>query len=161
MSVPQSHADEAMKLTADAEVDLYQLTIPQAGVTFRFKNNNTVTWQGFTWEGIACQLGGESYTSDDQEARPVLSLVNPDGIFNEPVMDKLLYKATLIRKRVLLAHLEANANIFVQRQWFVERPKELISGQLVSLELRSMIEGPNFFLPARMFIPPEFPTVSL
>lgn len=161
MSVPQSHAEEALKLTADAEVDLFELNIPQTSAVFRFKNNDTVEWQGHVWEGIACQMGGESYSADGQEARPTISVVNPEGIFNEPVMDKLLYRAVLTRKRVLRQHLDANVNIFVQRMWFVERPKELISGQLVSLELRSMVEGPNFQIPARMYIPPEFPTVSL
>lgn len=161
MSVPRSHAEESLKLTSDAEVDLYELTFPQTGVGVRFKNNNTVTWQGQIWEGIPCQLGGESYSADGQEARPVLTLVNPEGIFNEPVMDKLLYRATLVRKRVLLQHIESNANIYVQRTWFIERPKELVSGQMVSFELRSMTEGPNFQIPARMFIPPEFPNVAL
>lgn len=161
MPAPISHLEEAQKLTADAEVSLFQITLPQDGVIFRFKNNDTVTWRGNTYEGIACNLSGEGMSADDQESRPTLRVMNPDGIFNAPALDGRLYRAIVTRRKVLRRHLDSNVNIFSQRMWFVERPKEIISGQYVTLELRNMAEGPNFQIPARMYVPPEFPLVSM
>ena len=161
MANPTSHVAEGLKLTADAEVDLFTLFLPQESIYFRFKNNDTVTWQGNTYEGLACQLSGEEYSADGSEAKPTLRVINPEGIFNAPVMEGRLFRAILTKRTVLRRHLDADTNIFRQRMWYVERPKELVSGQLVSLELRSMIEGPNFQIPMRSFIPPEFPTVSI
>ena len=161
MTAPVSHLQDALSLTGDGIVYLYQITLLGSGVTFRFKNNDTVTWQGNIYEGIPCQMTGESRTADDQESRPSLRVYNPGGIFNAPALDGSLYKAIVIRKRVLRQHIDSNTNIYAQRMWFVERPKELISGQYISLDLRDMTEGQNFQLPVRQYIPPEFPMVSL
>lgn len=161
MTHPVSHVKDALKLTGDGIVHLYQIRLLADNVIFRFKNNNTVTWQGQTYEGIPCQMTGDMATADEQEARPTLRLYNPGGIFNAPALDGRLYRAVVTRKRVLYQHLIDNVNISSQRMWYVERPKELVSGQYISLDLRTMTEGPNFQIPTRQFIPPEFPTVSL
>lgn len=161
MPAHQSHLVEAQKLTADAEVDLYELYLPNDLVYFRFKDNDTATWRGNTYEGMACNLSGEAMTAEDQESRPTLRVMNPEGIFNEPAFQGKFYRAILTRRTVLRGHLDSNTNIFVQRMWFVERPKEVIAGQQISFELRNMTEGPNYQIPVRMYIPPDFPTVTL
>jgi phage-related protein len=161
MTIPESHLAEGQKLTADAEVDLFQLTLVSSPTIFRFKNDNTVVWQGLTWEGMGCSITGDKRSANEEEGRPTLRVINPEGLFNKPAMDGLLDRAILIRKRVLGAHITANTNIFQQRMWYVERVKELISGQMLGLELRAMTDLPNVQIPYRVFMPPEFPTVSL
>jgi hypothetical protein len=87
--------------------------------------------------------------------------MNPFGIFNSAAKKGQIDRATVIRRRVLRRHVEADVNIFEQRMWYVGRVRELISGQSISLELRNMTEGANFQIPCRMFIPPDFPMVTL
>lgn len=161
MTAPLSHLQDSLKLTGDGRVHLFELRLPQYSTVFRFKNNNTVTWQGHTYEGLPCQLQGDGQHADEQEARPTLRVMNPLGLFNDAVLSGKLYRAILTRRAVLLQHLNSNVNIFQQRMWYVERPKEMVSGQFVSLDLRSMTEGPNFSVPARQFLPPEFPLVTV
>lgn len=161
MSVPVTHIDESQKLTADALVDLYQITLKNQPVTFRFKNDNSVTWRGNLYEGMACSVTGDARTADGEENRASLRIMNPLGIFNMPAMAGDLDLAVVTRKRILRQHLETNTNIFQQRMWYVGQVRELISGQSITLELRNMTEGANFQIPVRMYIPPEFPMVSL
>lgn len=162
MTSPYEHIVEAQKLTdADAHIDLFQIALKNQPVVFRFKNNNTVVWRGNEYEGMACHLTGDSRTADGEEARSTLRIMNPFGIFNHPARQGDLDLAVVTRKRVLLQHIESNADIFEQRMWYVGRVAELISGQSVSLELRNMTEGPGYQIPVRMYIPPEFPLVSL
>lgn len=161
MSYPVEHLQDAMKLTADAEVHLYTMTLVTSPVIFRFKNNDTVTWQGDVYEGMAISMPGDKRSSDEEESRPTLRVINPDGIFNKPAMDGDLDRAIITRKTVLREHIEQDINIYTQRMWYVDHVKELISGQTIGLELRVMTDLPNVQLPYRQYIPPEFPTVSL
>jgi phage-related protein len=160
-STPYSHIEESQKLTADAQIDLYQITLKNKPVTFRFKNNNTVTWRGNEYEGMACQVSGDTRIADGEESRASMQIMNPFGIFNMPALAGDLDLAVVTRKRVLLQHIESNANIFEQRMWYVARVSKVIAGQSIDLELRNMTEGPGFQIPVRMYIPPEFPMVTL
>jgi phage-related protein len=121
----------------------------------------TVSWQGNTYEGMACQISGDRRSADIEESRATLQIMNPVGVFNLPAMNGDLDLAVLTRKRILREHLEDDINIFQQRMWYVGQVKELISGQSITLELRNMSEGPNFQIPVRMYTPPEFPLVTL
>ena len=161
MSTPNVHIQEAELLTADGLVDLYKLDLKNDPVSLRFKDMDDVTWQGHLFEGMACRLTGDSRSSDGEEARPSLQVMNPLGIFNSAIIEGKVDQAVVTRYRVLRRHIDNNSNIYEQRMWYVNRVKELISGQSVTFELRSMTEGPNFQIPVRMFLPPEFPTVSL
>lgn len=161
MTTPLTHLEESQKLTADAPIDLYEVTLKHTPVVFRFKNNNTVIWRGNEYEGMACRLQGDTRLADGEESRASLTVLNPFGIFNIPAIAGDLDLATVVRKRVLLGHLESNANIFEQRMWYVGRISELISGQSITLELRNMTEGASYQIPVRMYIPPEFPMVTL
>lgn len=161
MTAPVSHVIESQKLTADALVDLYQINLKNSATVFRFKADNTVTWRGNVFEGMACELSGDTRSAEGEESRAQLRVMNPVGIFNAPAMSGALDLAVLTRKRILRNHMESNLNIFEQRMWYVGRIIELISGQSISFELRNMTEGANFQIPVRMYIPPEFPLVSL
>lgn len=161
MTAPRSHLEESQKLTADGEVNLYEIHLKNDPVVFRCKANDTVVWQGRTWEGMGIKMSGDSRSADEEEAKPRLTIVNPAGIFNKPAVEGKIDQAIVVRKRILRRHLDENLNIFHQRMWWVGKIPELISGQLITLELRSMTEGPNFQLPVRYYAPPEFPLVSL
>lgn len=161
MTTPVTHVAEAQKLTADALVDLYEINLVGVEVTLRFKNENTVTWQSNEYEGIAIKMSGDRRTADDEESRPTLQMMNPAGIFNAHIRAGYLDLATVIRKRVLGAHLTGDVNLSDDRMWYVSRVREMITNQGVTLELRSMSDGPNFMLPVRMFIPPDFKAVTL
>jgi phage-related protein len=130
-------------------------------VIFRFKTDNTVTWQGQLYEGMATRMTGDTRSADGEESRPILQVMNPFGIFNKAALQGQLDQATVIRRRVLRDHVEKDVNISEQRMWYVGRIRELISGQSITFELRNMTEGANFQVPCRMFIPPEFPMVTL
>jgi lambda family phage minor tail protein L len=159
-NAPIEHLQEAQKLQADAEVDLFYVKLKNLPVEFRFKGEDTITWQGKKYEGMACKLTGDSQSADGEESRPLLQVMNPFGIFNSAAKKGQLDLATVIRYRVLRGNLDADINIATRRMWYVGRIRELISGQSISLELRNMTEGANFQIPCRMFIPPDFPMVS-
>lgn len=160
-TAPVSHKQEAQKLTADSLVDLYTVTLKNVAVVFRFKNDDTRTWLGQKYEGMACRMTGDDRSADGEESRPMLQVMNPLGIFNSAAVKGQLDLARVVRRRVLYKHLVDDVSIYEQRMWYVGRIRELISGQSISLELRNMTEGANFQIPCRMFIPPEFPMVSL
>lgn len=162
-SFPTTHLNEAQKLTADAEVDLFTVTLKNLPIVYRFwDSTSNITWQGHTYEAMACSLSGDMRSAEGEEARPLLRVFNPLGIFNEVALNGDLDLAVVSRKRVLRAHLDANTNIFIQRLWYVGRVRELISGQAITLELRSMSEGANFQIPARMYIPSDgYPFVTI
>ncbi|WP_454287265.1 hypothetical protein [Rhizobium arsenicireducens] len=161
MTAPVSHLQEAQKLTADALVDLFTVSLKNLPVVFRFKHDDTKIWQGNTYEGMACRLTGDNRSADGEESRPSLQVMNPLGIFNAAAVAGQLDMAVVTRRRVLREHLDANVNIYDQRMWYIGRIRELITGQSISFELRNMTEGANFQIPSRMFIPPDFPLVSL
>lgn len=157
------HIAESQKLTADAEVDLFIMTLKNSTI-YRFNNLHTLVYRGDTYEGLACQLTGDKRTADPEESRGILKIINPEGVFNVPAKNHLFDYATITRKRVLRANLEGNVNVSVTRTWFISRVRELIGGQSITFELRNLTEGASssgFLIPNRTFTPPLFPIVSL
>lgn len=161
MTAPLTHLQESQKLTADALVDLFIIDLKNDPVTLRFKTDNTVTWLGDTYEGVACQLTGDTRTAEGEEPRPSLVVMNPFGVWNDAAIRDQLDLALVTRRRVLRAHLEGNVAIYQQHRWYVSRVRDLISGQSITFELRALTEGPNFQIPVRQYMPPEFPFVTL
>ena len=161
MTTPVSHLQEAQKLEADALVDLFEIYIKGTSTVIRLKNENTVNWLGNDYEGVAIKLSGDARTADAEETKATIRIMNPEGIFNSFAFDGTLDMATVIRKRVLRDHLENNVSIFQQRMWYISRITELITNQSLTAELRNMSEGAIFMIPVRVYMPPEFPTVSL
>ena len=157
--IPASHAQDALKLTADAYVDLFEITLRPSGKLY-LKSNNDIEWQGKTWEGIALQLTGVFQNSGEESSRPRLNIVNPAGIFSAFIANNAIDRATINRYRVLKAHIDANTNIYRRQTWTVGRVASLNS-KMIGLELRELSDGPNVLLPARVFAPPDFPVVSL
>lgn len=154
-----SIADDRVKLTADGIVELVRVELATGGTLF-LKNNDTVTWQGHSWEGVAMQFQGYANSSDEELSRPTLSIANPDGILSQYILNGALEKSVVKRIRVLRANLLANQNIFEQQSWYISRVVS-VNKTMAVFELRNPIDGPNFQCPARMYLPPDFPAVQL
>lgn len=158
MSIPTSHLQESLKLEADAPIDLWEIVLRTSPTHLYYRYGSTVTWQGNTYEYMPIQLAQEADYATDEVGRPTLTVVNPDKIFGPFADAGLLDLATVYRRRVLQEHLLADANIYQQRVWVIGQVKS-VTKQVLQVELRGAGDIPTFELPARRFMPPEFPFV--
>lgn len=158
-SIPAEHRVDSVKLQADAQYDLFQIQLTDGQILY-LSPRDTVTWQGDVYDSIAIHLTGVGKRADDEKSRPKLTIMNFEGIFNVLIAQKIVYGATVRRYRVLGANIEANRNIAEIQSWKVRRPERLTRSVIV-LQLADQLDGQFFILPARQFLPPEFPTVSL
>lgn len=160
MSAPVNHVTDAQKLHADGYIHLYELWLRKnAGVAY-FSDAHTVTWQGHTYDSVPVRMGSIKESATEEQSRPTFTVFNPENVLASFVVQGVLEKSLLKRKRILLADLEANVNNFQQRTWFISRVTSFLKGSL-TVELRNLIDGPNVMVPRRQYIPPEFPVVSL
>lgn len=158
--VPSTHVEDSKKLEADACVDLFEIALAENAGTLYLKMNKTVEWQGNIYEGTGIQIEGVASFADDEVSRPKLSIWNPEGIFSSLVDKGTLEGAVVSRIRVLKTDLDNNLPVFRREKWKLTRVVSLKNPSIVC-ELRDMMDGQNFLTPGRMFIPPEFKTVSL
>lgn len=163
MTAPNAHLVEAQKLTSDALVDLFEVFLVGApnGTYVRFTNGKTVTWQSKTYEALGCKFSTVSRTAEPERSRPTLTVINPLGIFNSYAFKGYFEQATVIRKRVLLQHITSNTALSDDTYFYISKVKEMIADQSISFELRALSDGPDLMIPARVFIPPAFPFVTL
>ncbi len=154
-------ATEALNPSGDGEVFLYEVWLaPSGSGTLYLKNNDEVTWQGQLYEKAAIQVTGVSVSTEKGDSSPKLQFANPADIFTPFILSGALEKATLIRKRVLRKHLDANARIYTQRTWYISQVTKIVDSQ-VYCDLKNLSDGPVYLAPARTYRPPEFPVVSL
>ncbi len=166
MTAPVPHVDEALKLTSDALVDLWEISIrtPDATSYMRFRDGpmgSSTPWNGKVFDHLPCKFTGWSRSSEDEKARPQLQVLNPLGAFNDPVFKGYFDNALLQRYRVLRQHIESNTPLYQLEVWFISRPKDLLAGQSVTFECRALSDGPDQLVPARSYMPPEYPMTSL
>lgn len=155
----QEHIDDAQLLTADGVVDLFEFTLTDETQLF-LKANNAVTWQGNTYEATAIQLDGVANYSDAETARPKLTVANPEGVFSAIVASGVLDNANVVRRRVLYQNMLLDVPISETQTWRVRRIVSMNREKIV-MELRDRTDSQFFLTPGRMFIPPDFPQVSL
>lgn len=156
--IPDTHKIENLKLEADAYVDLFQIDLYNK-TTLRLKAGDDIEWAGYLWEGYPIELSGHELDSE-KLSRPTLRVVNPEGIFSSLFISGDIEKATLYRYRVLRQDLDNNREIYQRLKWIIWNVK-LITKNYVELELRNPMDGNNFNVPARLFIQPDFPSVTL
>lgn len=159
MTTPESHLQDAQKLEADGVVELYEVQLVPSGVLY-IKNNNTVTYQGNTYDGIALQISGVSQNADEEVSRPQISIAQRAAEFSAAVAAGNLNNAIVIRKRVLLADVVADNGVFTEQSWRVGRVVTL-NKHMIVLELRGQMDSQFFLFPPRIYMPPDFPQVSL
>lgn len=159
---PLSHELENEKLVVDGYVDLFEFVLSVDGEVsyLRIKNNNSVEWNGFHWEGVPLMFDGYENSSLTAPKRPQFAVANPNGVFSSYIRDGYLVNATLNRYRVLYTNIIENKPIYQKQKWKVWAPVSFDDKQ-ISLELRTPMDGFNSSIPARVYKPPEFPVVSL
>jgi phage-related protein len=157
--IPVTHVEHATRLEADGFVHLFLLHL-RSGAKVRMVNGRTVTWDGATWHGMACQLVGVAVHAEEQNARPRFQVQNPDGVFSALMGQRLLDGARLERRRVLAGDLAAGAGFYVSQSWRVGRVSR-VTRIGIELELRDITDNPNFVIPSVLFTPPDFPVVKI
>lgn len=160
MTSPVSHIEDALQITGDHRIDLWEIQLKVEPVIYRFWNGVSRVWQGNTWEGLGCTLSGETQSADGERSRPVLTVVNPDNIFGQMAADGFFDMATLTRRRVLQEHLDADVNIS-ERNVYLSTRVISVNDQVLRLELRFPTDLPTFKTPRRTYNPPEYPFVII
>ncbi len=157
--IPQSHRENNEKLVSDGYVHLFEIKL-RNGEYLYFKENNTVKWQGRTWTGIPMAFEGYSSASGETLSRPTLSIANPEGSFSTFIRDGILLRSVITRYSVLYQDILNDNNIYQKKVWVAWNVPQL-TRDMLQLELRNPMDGVNFDVPARMYLPPEFPSVTL
>jgi phage-related protein len=159
--LPQTHVEDALKLKADGRIHLFELS-PLSGGTIYFKDDNDVTWQGNTYEGLPCSLSGEEFRTEGTPTPKLtigqdnLDLLPFKGLINDGKLDG----ATLVRKTLLLDDLINNRNIKQVTTFRVKRIDEY-SRTKITVTLASFSQAQSQTLPFRQYVPPAFPWVDL
>lgn len=142
-----------LELSFNESVDGYEQT-----VMFRICDQTSIVWQDVAWERMPWQVSGEGLSADTEVARPSLMLPNEDRRFSYYAESGLLEGAQVTLYEVHPVELHTKqARV---RNYVVAR----VSGDnemQVTFELRSPSDGPNYRLPARRYMPPEFPSVKV
>lgn len=166
--IPDEHIEDALTLTGGAYRNLFEFQLYPTGVLY-LTPEATTTWQGNTYENWGMKLTGIARSSDDATSRPKLGLANFTydaeqnpirGVFSALHAEDSIEGATVIWRRVLKTHAEANTNIKQERRWKVSRITSE-TPNMIMLELRNTLDGPRFTIPARKYLPPEFPQVKM
>lgn len=157
-SIPEEHLEDAQKLVADGIVQLYEIKLSD-GTYLHLKADNSVEWNGYQWTGIPVLFEGYSSAQGDSYSRPTLSIANPDGAFSTFIRDGFLDRAIVNRYVVLYDDIIHNRPIYQKKTWIIWFIKTL-NKNIIQVELRNPMDGVNFDVPARMYIPPEFPFVD-
>lgn len=158
ISIPEEQLEDSKKLIADGMVNLFEIKLSD-GTYLHLKNDNSGSWGGYDWTGIPIGFDGYSSSAGDNYSRPSMSIANPDGAFSTFVRDGYLNRAVVTRYLVLYDDYVNNRDVYQKRTWIIWAVKTL-NKQFIQLELRNPIDGVNFDVPARMYIPPEFPFVE-
>lgn len=160
-SIPQSHVEDALKLTGDGKVSLFEMT-PTSGGTLYFTPDSPVTWRDNDYEGIPCAVTGEEMSTEKSPTpRLTIGQENLDLLpFKGLINDGHLDGATLVRKEVLVDDLLNNRNVFRRTVWRIKRP-DSYSRSKISLVLATYSTAHNQTVPFRQYLPPAFPWVDL
>lgn len=167
MSVTEQRVD-SQKLQADAKIDLFEIQLYPSGSLYVCRDFTT-TWQGHTYQFWGVDLTGVGSSSDDSTSRPKFSVANYsydsegepiNGVFSALNAQNMLEGGTVIRRRVLKAHLDTNTNIKEEVRFKISKISSL-RRDIITLELRNTLDGPRFTIPARKFLPPDFPQVKM
>lgn len=147
-------------LSPDAIVTLFRVELADRSAIFLMSPYGEVTWQGDEYASIPCKMTEVTVDSDGKATRPKFTFVNPEGLFTTAIYDRHLDNAIVTRYRILKGDLDADRNDAVTEAFRVSRVMS-VTKHLVVTELRDVLDGHVFKIPARAFYPPEFPHVSL
>ena len=162
-AIPAEHIKDSLLLTADARIDLYELTPSGGSGVIRFKPDNDVIWRGNTYTGIPMNITGEKKTADDGLSMPKLNLGQQNidlSLFKGLVYDGYLDNAIVFKMTVLLDNLINNRLIREMNVYRVKRVEQYSRTQII-LQLATLSDSLGFSLPYRTYMPPAFPSVQM
>jgi phage-related protein len=157
--IPESILDSSQELSPDALVYLYRILLTDQTL-FLLSPQQEHVWQGETYESVPCHMTGIGNTSDGEVIRPRFSFVNPGGIFTSSLYEGRMDNAKITRIRILAQDLLADNDFAITESFRVKKVLS-INKSIAVVELRDVLDGHNFKLPARQFMPPEFSHVKL
>ena len=161
-NLPAEHVTDGLKLNADGYVELFELN-PISGGTFRFKNDNPVTYRGNEYAGLPVSFTDMTMSAQGAPTQPRMTIgeVNRDlSIFKPLVADGLLEGATVTYTRILLAQLQANSPVRETRVFVIKKVQGYSRSQ-ISIQLATASDGLRFTIPHRQILPPAFPAVLI
>lgn len=158
--IPAEQIADANKLEADGRVFLYEMEMAGSGAIIRVRSGPKITWNSMLFEELGISVSGKGQSAGEEVFRPKMQIVNPEGIFSAYIASGELERAIVREWTVLRTHLDTNQPIYSLRIWSVGKILTL-NKNMITIELREIGDGPNFILPGRIFMPPEFPQVSL
>jgi phage-related protein len=161
-AIPAEHIQDAHKLEADAEIDLFELTPNDGTGTIYFKGDNNADWQGHTYEGLPIAMTGFKKSTDGSSLLPKLTI--GDGTvdlspFKPLVYDGYLEGGTVKHIVILLDNLLNNRLIRHERSYRVKRVPQY-NRLKIELQLATASDSLGFTLPYRAYFPPAFPAVQ-
>lgn len=157
--LPTPIAETNHDLAPDALVKLFTIQLTDLSM-FRISPKIEVTWQGDLYERHPAVMSELSQEADGKRSRPKFSFVNPEGIFNSAIYDGRMDNATVTRISILKTNLDADQDFAIRESFRVSKILNLTK-DLVAVELRDVLDGHQFILPARAYYPPDFPHVKL
>lgn len=161
--IPSEHIADAHKLTADGELDLFELTPAAGGATLRFKADNDMVWRGNTYYGLPLQFSEDAATAEKPSTMPKLVVGTPDtdlSLFKPLINDGSLDGCVVLRYHILLQNVLDGASIY---ELYTYRGKRVegYTRATVSLQLASFSDSMSFSMPYRQYLPPDFPAVQI
>lgn len=158
--LPETLQQTSHDLTPDALVTLFKIVLNNKTTTFFLSPTKEVTWQGDLYEQVPCHMTGIGQNSDAQVNRPKFSFANPEGLFTPHIYQGRMDNALITRIRILKSDLDNDYDFAVRETFRVSKVAQL-GQQIGVLELRDIMDSHRFTLPARQYLPPEFPHVRL
>ena len=159
--IPSSISDSVYELEPDALAELFMLELQDQGNTIMYLNAYAeLVWQGNTYISLPCTLSSVSQSVDGEKSRPKFSVANPQALFSSQVQSGALDNALLTQYKIMKADLDNDLDVKMTSIWRVTRIPSM-NFKVLTMELRTALDGPSFKVPARTFIPPDFPHVSL
>jgi phage-related protein len=162
-TIPDEQIVDAHKLSADAEIDLFQLTPSGGGGTIHFKADDEVTWRGTVYYGLPIVFSGDGASAQGGASQPRLAIGNENtnlSMFKPLVFDGTIDGASVIRTHILLDDLVNNRLVRTLFYYRVRRV-ESYNRNSINLQLSSQSDALSFTMPFRSFLPPAFPAVTL
>ena len=163
MAIPVEHIEDSYKLSADARLDLFEMTPSGSTGVLRFKADNSQTWRGNEYTGMPLALSGEKKTSDSGLTMPKLTIGDQSVnllMFKPMVYDGYLDNAVIVKQTVLLDNLLNNRLIRELTVYRVKRVEEY-SRTRITMQLATLSDSLGFQMPYRQFLPPAFPSVQM
>lgn len=162
--IPASHKEDSLKLNPQEFVKLFDITL-QDGSKIRLHSGREYQWHPtnvntpWTFDPAYIEVKGVKRTSGEQRIRPTLSVGNPLDIFHVPVAEGHLENATVVRYKIKPDLLTADPPVFEKNTWYIAQITGL--GELITAQLRSLSDRQESQIPARQFLKPEFPSVTI